>query len=130
MAMPTRLRSHSRLRHRNQTRLPPHAKDQLLRASSSIGNNVSEGYGRISPKDKKIFYRIALESVRECGAIFAQEEITDATLLETKTVELLIANESLKFYDIKMKRVVEPGQFNAQVGGDSDQLIGQEFVVR
>jgi four helix bundle protein len=63
-------------------RLPPHAKDQLLRASSSIGNNVSEGYGRISPKDKKRFYRIALGSVRECGAIFAQEEITDATLLD------------------------------------------------
>ena len=33
-------------------RLPPHAKDQLLRASSSIGNNVGEGYGRIGEKDK------------------------------------------------------------------------------
>ena len=63
-------------------RLPPHAKDQLLRASSSIGNNVSEGYGRISAKDKKRFYRYALGSARECGTIFAQEQIIDVTLLD------------------------------------------------
>ena len=63
-------------------RLLPHAKDQLLRASSSIGNNVGEGYGRIGIKDKKRFYRIALGSVRECGTIFAQETITDPTLLD------------------------------------------------
>ena len=63
-------------------RLPPHAKDQLLRASSSIGNNVGEGFGRIGTKDKKRFYRIALGSVRECGTIFAQEMVTDVTLLD------------------------------------------------
>ena len=63
-------------------RLPPHAKDQLLRASSSIGNNVGEGYGRIGEKDKKRFYRIALGSVRECETIFAQEEVQDQILLD------------------------------------------------
>ena len=63
-------------------RLPAHARDQLLRASSSIGNNVSEGFGRISPKDKKRFYRIALGSVRECGTIFAQEQVNDAPLID------------------------------------------------
>jgi four helix bundle protein len=62
--------------------LPPHARDQLLRASSSIGNNIAEGYGRIGIKEKKRFYRIALGSVRECGAIFAQEEIKEAALLD------------------------------------------------
>ena len=63
-------------------RLPVYAKDQLLRASSSVGNNIGEGYGRVSTKDKKRFYRIALGSVRECQTIFAQEEIRDATLLD------------------------------------------------
>jgi four helix bundle protein len=62
--------------------LPPHARDQLLRASSSVGNNIGEGYGRIGIKDKKRFYRIALGSVRECVTIFAQEQIQDATLLD------------------------------------------------
>ncbi len=57
--------------------LPTHAKNQLLRAASSIGNNVGEGYGRIGARDKRRFYRIALGSVRECQTIFMQEEITD-----------------------------------------------------
>ena len=63
-------------------RLPAHAKDQLLRASSSVGNNVGEGYGRIGIKDKKRFYRFALGSLRECQTIFAQEQIVDPTLLD------------------------------------------------
>ena len=63
-------------------RLPPHAKDQLLRASSSVGNNIGEGYGRIGERDKKRFYRIALGSVRECATIFAQEQIADPSLLD------------------------------------------------
>jgi four helix bundle protein len=63
-------------------RLPGHARDQLLRASSSIGLNVGEGYGRISNRDKRRFYRIALGSVRECQTIFAQEQVTDTALLD------------------------------------------------
>ena len=63
-------------------RLPAYAKDQLLRASSSVGNNIGEGYGRITTKEKKRFYRIALGSVRECQTIFLQEQITDASLLD------------------------------------------------
>ena len=62
--------------------LPPHAKDQLLRASSSIGNNIGEGYGRIGVREKRRFYRIALGSLRECQTIFAQESISDKTLLQ------------------------------------------------
>jgi four helix bundle protein len=63
-------------------KLPGHARNQLLRASSSIGNNIGEGYGRITSRDKKKFYRIALGSVRECQTIFAQEEVTDTILLD------------------------------------------------
>ncbi|MCX6126278.1 MAG: hypothetical protein NTV34_16215 [Proteobacteria bacterium] len=35
--------------------LPPHARNQLLRASSSLGTNVLGGYGPISPKYKRKF---------------------------------------------------------------------------
>lgn len=55
-------------------------KDQLLRAASSIGRNISEGYGRIAPRDKRRFYRIALGSVRECAAVFDQECVVDRDL--------------------------------------------------
>ena len=63
-------------------KLPPNSKDQLLRASSSIGRNLGEGYGRIMPRDKRRFYRIALGSLRECTTIFDQEDVKDAILID------------------------------------------------
>ena len=39
---------------------------------------------------------------------------------ETKTVELEITPEKLKFYDINMDYVVEPGEFTIMVGNSSD----------
>ncbi len=62
--------------------LPADSKDQLLRAASSIGRNIGEGYGRILPRDKRRFYRIALGSVRECTTVFEQECVGDVTLLD------------------------------------------------
>ena len=62
--------------------LPPHAKDQLLRASSSVPQNIAEGYGRIGSREKRRFYRIALGSLRECQSVFAQERIDDEALLD------------------------------------------------
>jgi beta-glucosidase len=38
---------------------------------------------------------------------------------ETKTVSLEITPESLAFYDVKMKYVVEPGEFEIMVGNSS-----------
>jgi len=40
--------------------------DQLRRAALSIVNNIAEGSGKISKKEKSQFYRIALSSAREC----------------------------------------------------------------
>ena len=39
---------------------------------------------------------------------------------ETKTIELQISPEKLKFYDINMDYVVEPGEFSIMVGNSSD----------
>lgn len=46
-------------------KLPNHIRDQLLRASLSISLNITEGSGRIHPKDKRRFYSIAMGSLRE-----------------------------------------------------------------
>lgn len=62
--------------------LPPELRGQLRRASSSVGLNTAEGYGRISPKDKKKFYKIALGSLRECEAVFSMAAVSDKELLE------------------------------------------------
>ncbi len=43
--------------------------DQLRRASTSVPLNIAEGAGEFSPKEKARFYRMALRSATECGAI-------------------------------------------------------------
>jgi len=40
--------------------------DQLRRAALSIVNNIAEGSGKMSKKEKSQFYRISLSSAREC----------------------------------------------------------------
>ena len=40
--------------------------DQLKRAALSIVNNIAEGSGKLSKKEKSQFYRISLSSAREC----------------------------------------------------------------
>jgi four helix bundle protein len=42
---------------------------QLYRAAMSIPLNIAEGSGEYSRRDKARFYRIALRSTTECGAI-------------------------------------------------------------
>ena len=49
---------------------------------------------------------------------------------ETKTVELDITPESLAFYDINMKHVVEPGDFEIMVGNSSRDEDLQKVVLR
>ena len=39
---------------------------QFQRAATSIAANISEGFGKISPKDKLKFYNIAQGSLEEC----------------------------------------------------------------
>ena len=40
-------------------------KDQFDRASLSIALNIAEGYGRLTEKERRRFYAIALGSLRE-----------------------------------------------------------------
>ncbi|HYW70478.1 MAG TPA: glycoside hydrolase family 3 N-terminal domain-containing protein [Pyrinomonadaceae bacterium] len=49
---------------------------------------------------------------------------------ETKTVALDITPESLAFYDINMKHVVEPGDFEIEVGNSSRDEDLQKVVLR
>jgi beta-glucosidase len=49
---------------------------------------------------------------------------------ETKTVALEITPESLAFYDIHMKYVVEPGEFEIMVGNSSRDCDLQKVVLQ
>ncbi len=48
---------------------------------------------------------------------------------ETKTVEFTITPEKLKFYDINMNYVVEPGDFKVVVGTNSEEVKEASFTV-
>jgi beta-glucosidase len=49
---------------------------------------------------------------------------------ETKTVTLDITPDSLAFYDINMKFVVEPGEFEITVGNSSRDSDLQKVVLQ
>lgn len=62
--------------------LPGHLRQQCLRAAASICQNLSEGSGRRTDADRARFYRIALASQREVGAIFHMAMPRDQSLLD------------------------------------------------
>lgn len=63
-------------------KLPPHLRDQMRRASSSISLNLSEGYGRMLFKDKRRFYVQAMGSLRECQSILELSQIQDQMVIQ------------------------------------------------
>jgi four helix bundle protein len=80
------------------TRAPRHVGDQLARAVDSIGANISDGYGRLSGRERAHYYEMALGSAREArewyfrsarwiGATVAEER---AQLL-TRAIRILTA---------------------------------------
>jgi beta-glucosidase len=48
---------------------------------------------------------------------------------ETKTVKFLITADKLQYYGIDMKRIVEPGEFEVQVGRNSADYLKDKFDV-
>ncbi len=46
---------------------------------------------------------------------------------ESKQINFIITSEMLSFYNIEMKRVVEPGEFEVMVGGNSQEVISKSF---
>jgi beta-glucosidase len=48
---------------------------------------------------------------------------------ETKTVKFTITSDKLQFYNLDMKRVVEPGEFEVMVGGNSVETLNEIFEV-
>ncbi len=63
--------------------------DQLRRAALSIVNNIAEGSGKISKKEKAQFYRTSLNSARECVpmlTILDKEKLTSVEGLRNQCI--------------------------------------------
>jgi len=48
---------------------------------------------------------------------------------ETKTVSFLITADKLQYFGPDMKRIVEPGEFEVQVGRNSTEYLSAKFEV-
>jgi len=63
--------------------------DNLKRAGISISNNIAEGSGKKSSKEKARYYGISLDSTRECVNMFIilnrQKAITNDNYLKART---------------------------------------------
>ena len=70
--------------------------DQLRRASISILNNLAEGSGKVSKKEKAQFYRTSLNSARECvpmlTVLHREHQISSAGHQTTRQTVIHIAN--------------------------------------
>ncbi len=48
---------------------------------------------------------------------------------ESKTIYFTITPDMLSFYNIEMKKVIEPGKFDVMVGGNSDDVLMGSFEI-
>jgi beta-glucosidase len=48
---------------------------------------------------------------------------------ETKTISFVITPDKLQFYGLDMKRIIEPGEFEVQVGRNSSDYLSAKFEV-
>jgi four helix bundle protein len=61
-------------------------RDQLLRASSSIALNLSEGNAKRTEKEKKRYYQIAYASSQECKTILRLAKISDESVMNRSLI--------------------------------------------
>lgn len=85
----------------NELKIYGHLRDQLLRASSSIALNLSEGNAKFSAKEKKRFYQTAYASQKECQTILRLAHNED------KEVDKLADHLGASLYKLLMSEIKE-----------------------
>ncbi|MCD6010397.1 MAG: four helix bundle protein [Flavipsychrobacter sp.] len=85
-------------------------EDQLIRASRSIGSNISEGYGRYTYKDQLHFCIQArgslYETINDCINAFDCNYISESTLNEYKQ-QALELEKLLNGYIAWLKKMID-----------------------
>ncbi len=49
---------------------------------------------------------------------------------ESKTIQLTLGSNDLSFYDASVNSVVEPGEFEVFVGGNSRDVLQEQFWLK
>ena len=70
--------------------------DQFTRAALSIANNIAEGSGKQTKKAKAQFYKIALNSLRECipmiTLLYLEKQLSEETYVNLRSDCVYIGN--------------------------------------
>lgn len=80
-------------------KLPGHLKEQLLRSTSSVALNLSEGSGKRTDNDKRRFFYIAMGSLRESEAIILLAKVQDIKILKLLDKTGAHLYNLLKYYE-------------------------------
>ncbi|EEF60954.1 glycoside hydrolase family 3 N-terminal domain-containing protein [Pedosphaera parvula] len=107
------------------------AKKIISRTGSThVSVDVTNAGKRAGTEVVQVYVRDLISSVtRPVKELKVFQKITLAPG-ETKTVSLDLTPESLAFYDVNMKYVVEPGEFEIMVGNSSRDVDLQKVVLR
>jgi beta-glucosidase len=105
------------------------AKKILVGESVKVSIDVTNSGDRDGVEVIQLYIRDMISSITR-----PEQELKDFARVhlnkgETKTVSFLITPDKLEFYNIDMKRVVEPGEFEVQVGRNSTDYLSGKFEV-
>ena len=113
--------------------------DVTLSAEAITTNGTLDVEFTLTNKGDRDGVEIAQLYIRDCYSSVTRpvKELKDFARVElkageSKRVKFTITPEKLQFYNIDMKRVVEPGEFEVMIGGSSmdKDLIKTKFTVK
>ena len=106
------------------------AKKKIKRAGSTrVTADVTNTGKRAGTETVQLYIRDLVSSVTRPVKELKSFQKVSLQPGETKTVTLEIAPDSLAFYDVKLKYVVEPGEFEIMVGNSSRDRDLQKVIL-
>jgi beta-glucosidase len=106
------------------------AKEKIKRTESThISADVTNTGKRAGTETVQLYIRDLVSSVTRPVKELKSFQKVLLQPGETKTVTLEITPDSLAFYDVKMKYVVEPGEFEIMVGSSSRDVDLQKTIL-
>ncbi|HSK63994.1 MAG TPA: fibronectin type III-like domain-contianing protein, partial [Pyrinomonadaceae bacterium] len=94
------------------SQIAPHSQAKVTVAVTNTGKRASDEIVQLYIRDLVSSVTRPIKELKDFRRISLQPG-------ETKTVEFVITPDKLWFYDLNMKRVVEPGMFEIMVGPSS-----------
>ena len=103
--------------------LPKTHRNENIKVSVDIRNSGTAAGSEIA----QLYLRDQVASVTRPVKELKGFQKIDLNPGETRTIEFIIIPDMLSFYDVNMKKTIEPGMFDVMVGGNSEDVITTSF---